>query len=325
MANAYTSVATTPGLATELVRAAYDKAVKEELHNRPSMRQFVSVRPGDPAMRGSSITLEKFPWFDAAAIAAAKTPLTEEADVDSVKMPGTNPVTITPQEYGFTVTSTRKLEARTFAPFDGHKARAVADHMGNVIDSLVQDVMVGGTQVSYSGAATSNASLVITDVLKAADVRRAVAIMRSNNVPTWFGGFYAAVWHPFTILDLRTETGPTSWRNPSEYGVDQSEIWRGEISEFEGVRVVSNPTVRWVKDGSGVAGAQIRSIQNYIFGMDAIVEQALTEPEVRVAPATDKLGRFQTIGWYGDIGWAVYEQKALYRVVSASSLNANLI
>jgi len=319
MANAYTSIATTPGLVTELVQAAYDKAVGEELRTWPTMRNFVQMVPGNPAMRGTSTTMEKFAWFDSTAVTAAKTPLSEEVDVDSVKMPKPNPITVTPQEYGFVVTHTRKLAARTFAPFEPFKAKAIAAHMNDVLDSLIQDVMVAGTQVAWANDATSNASLNAGDYLKAHDLRIAVANLRAQNVPTFYGGYYALVSHPFAILDLREESGSGGWRQPTEYGTDQSKIWTGEIAEFEGVRVVQSPTVRWVKDGSGSGGTQFRSMQNYIFGSNALVEQVFTEPGVRVAPQLDKLGRFFTLGWYGDLGWAIYEQKAIYRLVSTST------
>ena len=169
MANQFTSVATVPGLASELVQPVYDVAVGEALHALPTMRAFVHKTPGNPAMRGSSTTLEKFEWFSDAAVTAAKTPLSEELDVDSTKMPQPSKVTVSPKEYGFAVTSTRKLANRVFAPFDPFKARAIADHQNRVMDSLIQDILIAnGTNVSWGGTATSNATLAAGDKLTAA-------------------------------------------------------------------------------------------------------------------------------------------------------------
>lgn len=326
MANQFTSVATVPGLASELVQPVYDVAVGEALHALPTMRAFVHKTPGNPAMRGSSTTLEKFEWFSDAAVTAAKTPLTEELDVDSTKMPQPSKVTVTPKEYGFAVTSTRKLANRVFAPFDPFKARAIADHQNRVLDSLIQDILIAnGTNVSWGGTATSNALLAAGDKMTAAIVRRQVARFRAQAVPTYFGGFYAAVAHPYTVLDLREETGSGAWRVPNEYGTDQSKIWAGEFGEFEGVRFVENPLVRWALDGSGTGGAQIRSVQTYFLGDGAIVEQVYEEPSVVVGPVVDKLQRFATLGWYGDLDWNVYEQKSFRRVSHAVSLNTDLV
>src|SRR5690349_12946125 len=106
----------------------------------PQARSLVTKKPGNPAMRGSSLTLEKFNYFSEAAVTAAKTPLSEEADVDSTKLPAASPVTVTPNEYGFAVTRTRKLVHRTFADIDPAIAQAVAQHQKEVLDELIQDV-----------------------------------------------------------------------------------------------------------------------------------------------------------------------------------------
>lgn len=327
MANEYTSVATLPGLATELVQPVYDKAVKEARRSLPTIRDFVDVRPEAPAMRGSSVSMERFNWFSEAAVTAAKTPLTEEADVDSTKVPAPTKVTVTPTEHGFAVTHTLKLSNRVFAPFDGFKARAIADHQIRVMDELIQDKIIAGvtgSQVLYGGDATSNGTLDINDKLSAAKVRAVVSHFRANSVPTWDGQFYAAVLHPYQVHDLREETGSGSWRVPNEYGTSQSKIWNGEFGEFEGVRFVQNNRVRIAQDGSGTGGTQIHSIQSYFFGRRGLAEHVVVEPHVVMGPPTDKLGRFFTLGWYGDFGHAVYDPGCIYRVVTATSLDAAL-
>lgn len=327
MANEYTSIATTPGLATELVQPTYDLAVKEARKALPTIRQFVDVRPEQPAMRGSSVTMERFEWFSEAVVTAAKTPLTEEADVDSTKMPKPTPVTITPNEYGFAVTSTRKLSNRVFAPFDGFKARAIALHLTRVIDELLQDTLVAevtGANVLYGGDATSNATIDINDKVTASLVRKVVSEFRANNVETWDGQFYGAVVHPYIVHDLREETGSGSWRVPNEYGTNQSKIWAGEFGEFEGVRFVQNNLVRITQDGSGTGADQIHPIQSYFFGRRGLAEHVVEEPHVVVGPVTDKLKRFATLGWYGDFGFKVYDAGCIRRVVAATSLDASL-
>src|SRR5690606_7381993 len=174
---------------------AYDLAVKEALRSLPTMRSFVSIRPEQPAHRGSSVVMNKFNWFAEAAVTAAKTPLTEEADVDSTKIPATTPVTITPNEYGFAVTSTEKLANRTFAPFDAFKARAIADHLGRTLDELIQDQIVADTTaITVDGGAVN--ALTAADELTSAFIRQQVTQLRVDNVPTWDGQFYVAAIHP---------------------------------------------------------------------------------------------------------------------------------
>lgn len=320
MANEYTSIATTPGLATELVQDAYDLAVRWALKGTPNARQFVSVRPQRPAMRGSSITIEKVNYFSNATITAMKTPLSEELDVDSTKIPAPSPCVITPTEYGAAVTTTEKLENRTFAPVDPIKAGVLAHSQARVIDELVQDKLVSVTPV-YSGTNVANGTITNAHTLKASDVRRTVAQLRAKNVRPWFGGFYAGYVHPYVVLDLREETGSGAWRVPNEYGASQEKIWTGEIGEFEGVRFVESNLTRVTSDGASSA----RVFNTFFLGQDGLAEAVVVEPHTVVGPVVDKLGRFHTLGWYGDLGWSIYESAAVVDFRSGSSLGASYL
>jgi hypothetical protein len=43
---------------------------------------------------------------------------------------------------------------------------------------------------------------------------------------------------------------------------------------------------------------------------------------VRVSPQTDMLRRFQGLGWYFDMGWKVYEPKAV-KVITSTAKGAD--
>lgn len=308
------------GLAEELVQDLWDTAVGLALREIPTARQFIDKRPVNPMAHGSSITLEKFEWLTPAQVTAAKTPLSEESDVEAIAPPKPTPVTLTPNEYGTVLVQTRKFKNRTFAPVDEFAAMALAQHAAEVVDSLVQDVMVASTNVTYAG--TGNAAvndLEATDKLTAAAVRREVTRLRAAKVLPWFGNFYAALIHPHTEHDLREETGAGSWRTPNEYGVSQERIWNGEVGEFEGCRFVVNALVRNQTNSSSV-----QAYQNYFIGRTALAEHVIEDIHAVVSPQVDRLNRFYGVGWYGDLGFARYEEKALRRVVSSSALEGDL-
>lgn len=329
MTNLYTSVAaanlsTPAGLAVELVQDALDLMVRAALREIPTARMFVDSRPGNPNMRGATITLEKTEWFDDAAVLAATTPLTEESDVDSVRAPKPTPVTVTPDEYGFVVTRTRKFANRAFTPPDPIIAQQVAVHQARVIDYLVQATMQTGTNVRYANlhadattTATDIDEIASDNLINSKDLRRVVTSLKGNNAIPWYGAAVACLIHPDVLLDLREETGADGWRYPQVYGADQSKIWLGEAGMYEGVRFVENNLVHFA---ANEAATPVDVYQTYFFGKGAIVEQVLEEPHTVVSPQTDKLGRFHSVGWYGDLGWNVYENKALYRLLSTASI-----
>lgn len=323
VSDVYTSIAT-GGLADELAQEIlWDKAVKWALREMPTARTFVSVRPEAPMARAQSTTLEKVNWFDNTTVAAMKTPLSEESDVAAVAAPEATPVVITPREYGGAVTRTKFFKERSFAQVDPLIAQQIAQVMGEVIDSLVQDALIADSTATYAGTGNSGSDdLANTDVLTAALVRRAVTRLRTKKVPAWFGNFYAGLVHPHVILDLREEEGAGSWRVPNEYGVSQGRIWTGEVGEFEGVRFVENALVR---AEANEADTPATVYQNYFLGRGALAEQVYDEPHVVIAPPVDKLHRFYTIGWLADIGWKLYEPLALQRIECGSSLGDDLI
>ena len=320
MANEFTSIATSGGIATQTVTTAYDIAVRYALKGIPSARQFVSVRPQQQVMRGSSVVLEKVNWFSNSTITAMKTALTEEVDVDSTKIPQATPVTITPSEYGAAITTTAKLEGRSFLDVDPIKVNLLAHAQARTIDELIQDKLVSVTP-TYNNSNTGNSTVTNAHKLTASDVRKTVARLRAANVTPWFGGFYAAYIHPYVVLDLREETTSGGWRVPKEYGTDQSEIWTGEAYEFEGVRLVQSNLARVTADGSSSANV----FNTFFLGQNALAEAVVTEPHTVASPTTDKLQRFHTLGWYGDLGWAIYESAALVDFRTGSSLGASYV
>jgi N4-gp56 family major capsid protein len=320
MVNQFTSVATTPGLADNLVKQAYDLAVAWVLRETPQYRSLVSKRPERPSMPGSSIVLQKFDYFNDASIAAAKVPLTEEQDVDSVKMPPTKPITLTPQEYGFAVTRTNKLKLMSLADVDAPIARAVAQHLAEVMDELVQDTLVQGTNVLRPSARATTGAVTGTDKITATLIRQAVTKLRANKAQAWAGDYFWAGIHPHVLHDLREETGSGSWRTPAEAGMDNyRDIAAGTVGEFEGVMFQTNTRTRRGTDGASSAAVY----RTFITGSESVAEVNLEEPSTVIGPVVDKLQRFRTIGWYGVLGWGIYRDEALVRLETSSSV-ANL-
>lgn len=314
MAFEYTSI-TTGGYSDNTVKGAYDLLFRWALNEMPQYRQFVDVRPARPTMRGSSVTLELNNYFSEATVTAAKTPLTEESDVDATKMPATSLVTLTPAEYGFANVRTLKLANRTMVPIDPVIARAVADHMRKVVDELIQDELANATNKTYSGNATSVATVDAADTFTAEDVRKSVLKLRVNQSIPWFGDLYAVGCHPTVVYELRRETGSGGWRVPNEYGVSQENIWRGEIGAFEGARFVENARTRVSADGASSA----KVARTYFFGREALAEAVVTEPHIVLGPVVDRLLRFKPIGWYGDFDHAIFRNQSLVLNYSGSA------
>lgn len=312
----FTSVnAGNTSLADFLVQTAYDLYVRKALNTMAIMRQFITVRPERQPHPGDAVVLQKFNWFANSTLAT--TPLTEEADVDAVKVPPTTPITITPQEYGFVVSHTRKLAGRALAPFEEHKAQAIIDHMAKTLDVLFQtQILADVTPVTVDGGA--EADLTSADVLTTQFLQTATLGFLENGVPTWDGEHYLTVAHPRVIADIRTNASPNGWRVGKEAVNDGSlKLLPNEAGVFDGIRYISNP--RLIQGQGAVVGSEAATYNTYTFGKAAFSEAVITEPGVRVGPQVDNLGRFHTLGWYADLGFKVYEPLAVQVSVSSAS------
>ena len=318
MANAFTSTGSSSlggsvGSAG-LVQKAYDRLVEFELRATPLLRSVADKKPARQAMPGSSVALQIYN-----DLAKATSALTETTDPDSVAIGTPDIVTITLNEYGNAALVTRKLQLMSLADVDPAVANIIAFNMADSIDDVAQTALLAGTNVLYATGGTTTATttsgITSDDTLSAADVRKAVAKLRSNKANGRKGSLYWAGIHPEVSHDLRAETGAASWRNPHEYQ-SNGEIWAGEIGQFEGAYFVESPRLYTATDGD----SSTKVYRTFIAGQQALAEAVAEEPHVIVGPVTDKLMRFRPIGWYGVLGFGIYRNEALYRIESSSSI-----
>ena len=250
MANQYTSTASTSlggsvGGAG-LVQKAYDRLLEFALRSEPLIRSVADKRPAKQAFPGSTVVLQKYVDLD-----QATSTLTETTDPDAVSLTTPTTVTITLNEYGNAVLVTRALELFSLADVDPAIANIIAYNLADSIDVVAMNTLGAGSNVLYGGARTSTATLTASDTIDSADIRKAVAKLRSNKAKARRGSLYWTGIHPEVSHDLRAETGNMGWNfvhantSPS---VDK--IWAGEIGDYEGAFFVESSRLANSKSGA---------------------------------------------------------------------------
>jgi N4-gp56 family major capsid protein len=307
----------TPSNGAGLVQKAYDRLVEFALRSQPLLRSVADKKPARQSMPGSSIVFQIYN-----DMTKATTALSEQVDPDSVAIGTPSAVTVTLNEYGNAVLTTRKLQLFSLADVDPAIANIVAYNMADSIDEIVQTELRGGTNVIYASNAsgvrpTATVGVTAVNTLKAADIRLAVAKLRAGKAVARKGSLYWCAIHPEVSHDLRAETGSASWRLPHEYQSNEN-IWSGEIGTFEGAYFIESPRMYNATDGGGSA----RVFRTLLAGQQALAEAVAEEPHVVIGNVTDKLMRLRPIGWYGVLGFKRYREEALYRIESSSSINA---
>ena len=237
-----TGTPTTTSSISNLVQAAYDQYVRMALRSIPVMRSLADVKPVQQAMPGSSVVFSIY-----SDLAQATSTLTETSDVSSIALGNPSQVTVTLNEYGSAVTTTKKLNLTSFNDVDSALADIIAYNAADSIDNVVGQVLSAGTNVIYSNgpsgtAPTSSATVLPVDTMTVADIRNAVVSLRTNKALPRMGELYAAYLHPRQSADLRAETGTGGFQELTKY-VERTPFVAGAVGVIEGAFIVETPRV----------------------------------------------------------------------------------
>jgi len=311
---AYTSTSSVSSDTTAFEQLAYFA-----LRSQPMFEMVADVKSTNQSHPGSAV---QFNIYN--DLAQATSALTETSDVTAVAL-GDSTVTVTLAEYGNAVTTTAKLRGTSFLNVDADAANIIGYNMANSIDKIVQGVLVGGSNVSYGGDATSTATLAADDTITASLIRQAVAALRGDSAPTMEGGVYVGFIHPDVSYDLREDTAVT---DVIQYQIrqDGSGVRMGSIGTFGGVDFIETPRIDFTADGGAV---NVDAYNTVICGKQALAKAHSRgtgfgeNPSVVFGPVTDSLRRFQTVGWYHLVGYSRFREASLQRIETSSSIGAN--
>lgn len=320
MANVYTSTAA-DSLGTDLIQPALDLHINYQLRSQPLFRALSDKRPVDQPFPGATITFQF--WADLPDVTAE---LSETVDPDTIGVPSTTSVSVTLKEYGATILATRKLRLLAITDVDSGIADLMSWHMRDQIDKLVEPILRAGTNVVRlnnavlksnlkTGGAGTTGAVKATDLFNSAVGRFASAKLRGLKVVPRQGSLYACFAHPDCLHDLRAETGEAGWRVPHNFSAPEN-IWMANVGVYEGNYYIESSRIHSATDGDTSA----RVYRNYFLGKEALAEAIGEEVSLRKGPTVDKLGRFETWGWYGMLGWARFREDSLLRAEVSSSI-----
>ena len=295
---------------SNLVQTAYDQYVRMALRSIPVMRALADVKPVQQAMTGSSVVFSIY-----SDLAQATTTLTETSDVSSIALGNPNQITVTLNEYGSAVTTTKKLNLTSFNDVDTALADIIAYNAADSIDAVVASVLTSGTNIIYGGTATSNNTIVAGSTISVSDIRQAVTELRTNKALPRIGELYAAYLHPRQTADLRAETGTGGFQALTQY-VDRTPFVAGAVGVIEGAFVVETPRVPYA---ANTASPAVNVYKAVVAGREALAEAQGQDISTVVGPQIDALRRYHTIGWYYFGGFNILRTAALYNINTSAT------
>jgi N4-gp56 family major capsid protein len=274
------------------------------------MRALADVKPVQQAMPGSSVVFSIY-----SDLAQATTTLTEASDVSSIALGNPNQITVTLNEYGSAVTTTKKLNMTSFNDVDAALADIIAYNAADSIDAVVASVLTSGSNVIYAGTATTTNTITAADKMSVQNIREAVTELRTNKALPRIGELYAAYLHPRQTADLRAETGTGGFQDLSKF-TDRTPFVAGAVGVIEGAFVVETPRVPFAANAASPAVNVYKAV---IAGREALAEAQGQDISTVVGPQIDALRRYHTIGWYYFGGFNLLRQAALYRIETAAT------
>lgn len=296
-------------------RALLERAVPALVYTR-----FGQVRD-IPMNSGSDVI--KFRRYG--SLTAATTPLSEGVTPSGSQLSVTD-ITATLDYYGDYVTLTDKLQYETIDPILTETAEVLGEQAGDTLDQVARDVLVAGTNVQYSGSATSRAT--VADVIDLTAIKKAVRTLKNGNAKpvtsmidpsTGYNtqGIRAAfigIVHPNTTYDLESVSG---WV-PVEKYADPSKALPNEVGSVAGVRFLETTNAK-VFSGAGSGGADVYAtliLGKNAYGVTRLSGKSLENivKPLGSAGSADPLNQRATSGWKASFVAKILNDNFMVRV-----------
>ena len=262
---------------------------------------------GVPANNGKTVNFTRH-----VAPAVATTGITELANPTAVASSGQT-VAVTLVEYG-SYTNISKFYERTSIDVGlKEQVEAMGINMGESIDTIIRNAMLAGgtSQFASLGGAASVSSVLSTQVLGSADIRRAVKTLKKKKAIPFQGTqgnpVFGALIGPESAYDL---LGDTTWQATQQY-VNPDPMKRGILGTHFGVEFVETNNNHVVAVGSTVYITWIVGKEAY--GVVSIDSEDVTSPGAAQLVIKDSgpgdtsnpLSLWSTLGWYAPFNAAI--------------------
>lgn len=307
------------------MKTFYDMTLIDLVEPELVHAQFGQRRP-IPKNGGKIIEFRQF-----ASLPKALKPLTEGVTPDGNSI-SVSAKTAEISQFGDYVTVSDLLELTAIDNVILETTRAIASQAARTLDTVVRNILVGGTNVLYQPKEDgteikSRTTLDKTCTLTPATVRRAAGILKRMNAKK-IDGKYVGIIHPDISTDLM---GTQEWQDAQKH-VHPEKIYNGEIGELYGVRFVESTEAKiWndsakdsTPEGLGVYGCMFLGADSYGVvdisggGLEHIVKQKGS------AGTADPLNQRSTIGWKENGYTAIrLVEEYMLRVECTSSMSAS--
>ena len=284
------------GMSAEM-KTFYEKRLIDQAEPALVHDQFGDPYP-IPANGGKNIEFRKYD-----SLPKATTPLTEGVTPDGQTM-NVSTVTAEVRQYGGWVPITDTLQLTSIDNNIVQATKIIASQAGRTLDTIVRDVLAGGTNVIYAPkigeggvetAVTSRATLDATCQLTSDLIARAATQLKAMNADP-IGTSFVGIIHPYVAYELRRDP---DWIDVHKYA-QPDEIYNGEIGTLHGVRFVETSEAKIWKGTGCPAGLAVFStliLGAHAYGSTEIEGGGLEHIVKQLDYGDDPLNQRASVGW----------------------------
>lgn len=305
----------TAGLAIQL-KTTYNRTLLENARDKLVHRQF-----------GKEFTLPKrggltMEWRKPNTLPVATTPIPEGTPPTDDTF-GYTSLTVTIAQYGAWVKGSDIITVVTLDPLLDNLAEEQGVQAGMTIETIDRDALNTGTTVQYASTAVSRVTVAQAMVINNAEIIEAVRTLMVNKAPTYSGGDYAAVIHPFTWATLIQDTNIVAAMNAGST-TGGNKLFEGELVRWMGVRFTQS-TMAKVFTGAGASGINVYS--TLFFGKNAFGVLTLESMGMETifhnigsAGGADPLNQYWTHGWKTTHAIKILQEAFMLRLEHSTNL-----
>lgn len=310
------------GMSAEM-KTFYEKRLIDQAEPALVHDQFGDPYP-IPANGGKNIEFRKYD-----SLPKATTPLTEGVTPDGQTM-NVSTVTAEVKQYGGWVPITDTLQLTSIDNNILQATKIIASQAGRTLDTIVRDVLAGGTNVIYAPkigeggvetAVTSRATLDATCQLTSDLIARAATQLKAMNADP-IGTSFVGIIHPYVAYELRRDP---DWIDVHKYA-QPDEIYNGEIGTLHGVRFVETSEAKIWKGTGCPAGLAVFStliLGAHAYGSTEIEGGGLEHIVKQLGYGDDPLNQRASVGWKAHKTAERLVEQYMVRIESVSSYSEN--
>ena len=255
-----------------------DNAVPKLVHD-----QFGQKHP-IPKNGGKTIEFRKY-----SPLPKLLTPLTEGVTPDGQSLT-VSTIEATVAQYGGYITLSDVLLLTAIDNNLMQATKLLGNQAGATLDTITREVLVGGTNVIYSGGVASRSALTASSTLSVDDIMKAVRALKNQNAEK-IGDSFVAIIHPDCAYDIMHDN---LWQAVKTYA-DPADWYEGEIGKIAGVRFVETTEAK-IFDG-GVYATLV--LGDNAYGVTEIEGGGLQHivKQLGSAGTSDPIDQRATAGW----------------------------